>query len=77
MTDSILRMWTIYDHPPDYPDKFVARMFEVNANGLRPTGSIIIGSDLEKLRNVLQFEMHLVKLMRNSEDNSKIVETWL
>jgi hypothetical protein len=33
--------------------------------------------DLEKLRDVLQFELHLVKLMRSPEDDPKIVETWL
>lgn len=72
-----LRMWTVYDHPSDYPDKFVARLFEVDAAGPRPSASIIVCDDLARLRDMLAFELHLVCLMRNPEDDAKIVETWL
>jgi len=73
----ILRIWTVYDHPLDYPDKYVARLFETDANGSRPTESIIIADDLDMLRNTLCFEMHLTCLTRNPEDDAKIVEVWL
>lgn len=64
MTDDPLRMWAVYDHPSDYPDKFVARLHEVDGNGSRPTASIIIADDLDRLRDMLAFEMHLVCLAR-------------
>ena len=72
-----LAMWTVYDHPIDYPDKFVARRFDVDKGGPKPSASIIIMDDLEKLREVLAYEMHLVCLSRSPEDDPKIVETWL
>ena len=70
-------MWTVYDNPADYPGKFVARLFDIRYGAPRPTASIIVMEDLEKLRDVLQFEMGLVKLMRSPEDEPQIVETWL
>lgn len=73
----MLSMWTVYDHPLDYPEKYVARQFIVAASGPRPTASIIIADDLETLRETLCFEMHLACLTRSPEDDPKIVETWL
>jgi hypothetical protein len=73
----MLAMWTVYDHPNDYPDRFVARRFEVGTAGIVATESIIAMPDLEELRDVLEFEMHLTCLPRSPEDNPKIVETWL
>jgi hypothetical protein len=72
-----LRMWTIYDHPSDYPDKYVARLFDVDDDGPKPTSSIIVAPDLQMLRDILEFEMHLTCLARSPEDDQKIVETWL
>jgi hypothetical protein len=74
---STLAIWTVYDHPLDYPDKFVARRFDVDASGPRPSASVIVASDLETLRNILAFEMHLTCLSRNEEDEPQIVESWL
>jgi hypothetical protein len=74
---SSLAMWVVYDHPTDYPNSFVARRFDVDAAGPKPSASIIIAPDLEKLQDVLEFEMGLVKLMRSPGDDPKIVETWL
>lgn len=69
----MLTIWVVYDHPLDYPDKFVARAWI----GEEPTASIMIADDIEKLRDVLQLEMGLVKLMPSPEDDPKILETWL
>jgi hypothetical protein len=74
---STLAIWTVYDHPLDYPDKFVARRFDVDANGARPSASIIITPDLETLRDILQFEMHLTCYTRAPTDDPNIVESWL
>jgi hypothetical protein len=72
-----LAMWTVYKHPKDYPDKYVARRFDVDANGPRPSESIIITGTLAQLREVLQFELHLTCLSRDGGDDPVIVETWL
>jgi len=72
-----LAMWAVYDHPSDYPDKFVARRFDVDASGPKPSASVIIMDDLDKLRDVLAFELHLTCLTRNEGDDPVIVETWL
>jgi hypothetical protein len=73
---SVLRMWSVYRHPRDYPDKFVARLFEVDAAGSRATGSIVIAEKLERLQDEMM-QMGLVKLMRSPGDDPVIVETWL
>jgi len=71
-------MWTVYDHPKDYPDSWVARRFDILPTGeVWPSDSIIIMPDLDDLRDVLAFQMHLVCLTRNEGDDPKIVETWL
>jgi hypothetical protein len=72
-----LAMWTVYDNPNDYPGKFVARLFVVSATGPMATESIVIMDDLEAMREMLAFEMHLTCLARSPEDDPKIVETWL
>lgn len=72
-----LAMWTVYDHPTDYPEKYVARRFEVDRSGPKPTDSIIIAPDLDSLRAILALDLHLVCLARSEEDDPKIVETWL
>jgi hypothetical protein len=72
-----LAMWTVYDHPTDYPDSFVARRFDVDGNGAKPSESIIIHSDLNKLRDMLCFELRLTCLARSEGDDPKIIETWL
>lgn len=74
---SALAMWTVYEHPSDYPDKFVARRFDVDGDGPKPSASVIVAGDLDQLREILQFELHLVCLTRNEGDDPVIVETWL
>lgn len=75
---STLAMWTVYKHPSDYPDKYVARQFVVSGGeGPTATHSIVIMDDLEALRDFLRSDLHLTRLMRNEEDDPVIVETWL
>jgi hypothetical protein len=78
MTDKILRMWTVYDHPTDYPHSYVARLFEVYSDAsIKATGSIIVANDIETLQEIMEFQMHLTRLSRFPEDDPKIVETWM
>lgn len=65
-------LWTVYDHPRDYPNQFVARRFDVD----QPTSDVFVADDLETLREILAAE-GLTRLARDPDDDAKIVEVWL
>jgi hypothetical protein len=76
MTDA-LAIWTLYDHPADMPDfPYVARLFEVDSNGVRAPGMTLWSEDLEELRASMRAR-GLTCLTRRPEDDSKIIEVWL
>jgi hypothetical protein len=75
MTDT-LSMWTIYDHPSDYPQGFIARRWEISAGSAKPTDRTMVSPDLEPLRDRLG-GMGLFRLDRAEHDDAKIVETWV
>lgn len=74
--DSPLEMWTIYDHPSDFPDCFVARRFLIYAGGPVATTETISESDLETLRHHFEFTGWSC-LQRQDGDDSVIVESWV
>jgi len=61
----------VYDHPTDYPDKFIARLWDCSA----PTNIIATADTLEELREKIPSTM--VKLNRDSQDDPCIVEVWI
>jgi len=71
-----LLMWTIYDHPSDQPNVFLARLYEIDINGTRPTAECMASESLEALRVVMQ-KMGLTCLGRAEGDDPVIVETWV
>jgi len=68
-------MWTVYDHPEDFPHSFVARRWEISAKGCRPTQNFIVGPSLESVRACLPPD--LAPVARSELDDPCIVETWL
>ena len=74
---SVLAMWAVYDHPKDYPDKYVARRFDASRDGAKVSNSIIIAGDLETLRTILAIEMQLTCIPRDPADDPVIMETWV
>jgi len=68
-----LVIWTIYDHPKDFPNCFVARKY-LNAT---PTGEVIVSQKLDDIRSILSSVYGLVVLSRDENDDPVIVETWL
>jgi len=70
-----LQMWTIYFHPRDYPDGFVARMWVISSKGAAATDMVLTASTLEEIRNKLP--LGLTRLERDPADEPQIVETWL
>ena len=70
----MLIIWTIYDHPSDFPDSFVARKFI----GYEPTKEILVAGTLQETRKIIQNlagKQH--RIARSSDDDPKIVESWL
>lgn len=74
MSREVLSIWTVYQHPKDYPAQFVARRFEAT-NPLTVTTDFLQADDLNGLRE--QLPAGLYRLPRESGDDPVIVETWL
>lgn len=70
-----LSLWTIFDHPTDYPNSYVARRFETTKEGAVATKDVIEG-ELEAIRKAFQ-RAGLWCMSRNRDDDARIVETWL
>ncbi len=73
---SILRIWTIYDHPIDYHDCFIAREWDVSLPVPKPTGNIKFGDDLATIREDFKAAGRYC-LGRNTVDDPVIVESWI
>lgn len=71
-----LALWTIYDHPRDIPDAFVARRFRVGSGAPEPTTDVFTADNLEGLRRMFA-AWGLVRIPRSEGDDPMIVETWL
>ena len=72
-----LSMWTVYDHPRDFPHNWVAREWTVTAGKTIATGNFMLAPDVEMLREMLLTQMHLHRVPRSEGDDPKIVETWI
>jgi len=66
-----LTIWTVYDHPSDFPDYFVARKFDMNI----PTQDYIADKSLTIIRDWLQGQ-GLTFLPRQEDDDPNIIEIW-
>jgi|SRR5579864_2869512 len=73
-----LTLWTLFDHPKDYPNGFIARRFEVNKDGLvqATDHTLSAGPQPDELQDVFR-KAGLVCVGRMSEDDPVIVETWI
>lgn len=74
--DGNLPIWTVFDHPSDFPNHYVARRFIASKSGSEATEKVIVTLSLEALRMILQ-SAGLVVMMRAESDDPKIVESWL
>jgi len=73
----VLTGWTIYDHPSDRPDCFIARRWIVmrSYNDPVPTRDVLTATTLDELRRLLP--PGLTCLPRYLNDDPKIVEVWI
>jgi hypothetical protein len=70
-----LLIWSIYDHPADYPDWFVARPTIVRPKTSGPIPMHLIAHDLEKLRAMLPDG--LTRLTPAVWDDPQVIEVWV
>jgi hypothetical protein len=72
-------LWTIYDHPADYPDVFVARLWHMITGKPVAEAPVLTAATLDQLRADVQHatDYVLVCRARQPEDDPVIVETWL
>lgn len=71
-----LALWTVYDHPSDQPDCFIARKFLIVAGGPIATEETRAARTLQPLRDSFELE-GLYCLPREPNDDPKIIESWL
>ena len=76
MSERVLTMYSVYDHPTDYPDMYVARLSNVTIKGFTPTDILIKSPCLKTLRNALS-SMGLERMERSKLDDPTIIEVWL
>lgn len=73
----VLALWTVTDHPSDFPDHYVARRSEILAGGAHRTTEVtLMDPDLEVLRGALRAR-GLFRLERMPGDDPVILEVWL
>ncbi len=73
----IIRMWTVFHDPLDYPGKFVVRGIEVH-RGQEPVPDrkpLIVCDSIEAARKVIPEGAY--RLGRMPDDEPQIVEVWL
>jgi hypothetical protein len=73
--DDLVSGWTVFDHPRDYPDVFVARRWVARRGEVVPTHDMFTADSLAELRALLP--AGLICVPRMPWDDTKIVEVWL
>jgi len=72
-----LAIWTVYENPSDYPDMYVARLWEIGGrSAIAATGQLMVEKRLFKLRQRLR-KLGLFCMPRQDDDDPVIVETWM
>lgn len=73
-----LTMWTIYDHPKDHPDHYIARKWLMVDGLCLPTEETFADPDLDMVRShLMNVAAMSVPLVRADGDDPVIVETWI
>lgn len=70
-----LLIWTIYDHPADYPDFYVARPTIIRPKTSGHLPMHLLAKDLDTLRTMLPDG--LTRLPRQPTDDPSVVEVWV
>lgn len=67
-------MWTVYERPSDFPERYVARLFVLD----KPTDRVMFAATLAEIREKIEAaHPGLICLPRQASDEPQIVEVWL
>lgn len=70
-----MSQWCIYDHPRDFPNKYVMRRWDIRAGQMAATDDMALADTLEEIR--AKVPAGLYRLERFRDDDPCIVEVWL
>lgn len=70
-SDDDSTIWVVYESPPDFPDQYVARRFQLN----KLTSEFVVGNTLVEVRSKLP--KGLFKLERSDRDDPMVRESWI
>lgn len=68
-------MVTIYKRPLDFPNDFVARVWD--GKGARPTGTVIKRSTVQEIREDITAAGFTTVFAPSEDDDPHIMETWM
>jgi hypothetical protein len=74
--EETLKLWTVYDHPKDYPNHYVARLSEIGPRGVVRREQVMVSGGILGIRAQLA-AMGLMRMARQPDDDPVIVEVWL
>jgi hypothetical protein len=66
-----MEMWVVFDHPRDFPNHFVVRVFLND----RPTDRAYLCNSLEEARKLIPSDKFCIQ--RDLSDDPVILETWI
>lgn len=73
-----LDVWTIFDHPLDYPSSFVVRRASISATGIATLDEVWLFEDLDQCRAFIdETQPGLIMFPRDPSDDPVIVECWM
>ena len=70
-----LLIWTIYDHPKDFPEFYIAQPHIIRPKTSGPVPMHLMARDLDTLRALLPHGLTCLK--RQEEDDPCILEVWV
>ena len=68
-------MATIYEKPLDFPNEFVARVWD--GKGAKPTNIIIKRATVQEIREDIRAAGFTTVFVRTEDDDTNIVEIWI
>ena len=73
MSGLFMPLIAVYEHPEDYPDKYVARVFDVD----RPTDTVVIKDSLLEIQRDIGENTSRIFAPRGAEDVRSLVGVWI
>lgn len=70
-------MCVVYEHPMDFPDRYVVRLLDMFDGHVAITNTVIVRDSLEDCRREITENGFTVFFPRSPGDDACIVETWL